>query len=47
MLCKYNIDDLDTSKTAAVKVVIFYPSGEVSVKIKLMKRAKVSSETLH
>ena len=31
VLSKYNVDDLDTSKGAAVKVVISYPSGEVSV----------------
>ena len=31
VLSKYNIDDLDTSKGAAVKVVIAYPSGDVSV----------------
>ena len=31
MLSKYNIDDLDTSKRAAVEVVISYPGGEVSV----------------
>ena len=31
VLSKCNIDDLDTSKGAAVKVVISYPSGEVSV----------------
>lgn len=31
VLSKCNIDDLDTSKGAAVKVVISYPSGEVTV----------------
>ena len=32
---KYNVDDLDTSKGAAVKVVISYPSGDVSVMNKI------------
>ena len=35
VLSKYNVDDLDTSKGAAVKVVISYPSGEVSVMNKI------------
>ena len=35
VLSKCNIDDLDTSKGAAVKVIISYPSGEVSVMNKI------------
>ena len=35
MLSKCNIDDLDILKGAAVKVVISYPSGEVSVMNKI------------
>lgn len=35
VLSKCNIDDLDTSKGAPVKVVISYPSGEVSVMNKI------------
>ena len=35
VLSKYNVDDLDTSKGAAVKVVISYPSGDVLVMNKI------------
>ena len=39
VLSKYNIDDLDISREATVKVVISYPSGEVLVFNIIAKRA--------